>query len=237
MRVFITFPWFPSPCKKVMFRKCFEKAVKARLFKYLTRYNVLLNCQFGFREELLDDSQHLCISLYSLGVRCTWTLSAVDGLGEGIRGTVFEDYLSERKQVVCISKYLSRSTKINYGALLGVIIFPLYIHDLKTTGNIINIVPVSDGLSWLWSYGVRWYMSRRVIQDNLSLTCYSRQWSKSICDQLSSFFKWKHFPRVNVSPCRCRREFQWFRDFDDAQNSLSNDKPQEEFKKTRSFSL
>lgn len=136
--------------------KILEKLIVSRTMKYLTRYNILFEHQYGFREgsSTLTASCDLVDRIYDTldGKQFAGTLfidlkKAFDTIDHGlliakmeaygIRGSVrklFESYLMNRKQYVSIGAHKSDMQSIRIGvpqgSNLGPIMFLLFINDL-----------------------------------------------------------------------------------------------------------
>ena len=148
--------------------KILEKLVHKRLYSYLTKFNIINNCQFGFRKG--HSTNHL-ISLFTdhvasaldskmpcLGVFLDLS-KAFDTINHeillkklfnyGIRGTVyywFKSYLSGRSQQVefngITSSIKSISSSVPQGSILAPLLFIIYVNDLP------NCLAYSKSLSF-----------------------------------------------------------------------------------------
>lgn len=136
--------------------KIFEKVIKTRITKYLNKYKILSNLQFGFREGLSteDALAHFTKNIYESLDVSEPTLSIFIDLAKafdtvshsellkklqhiGFRGTalkLMESYLANRTQYVKIDNVTSDPKIIEYGVpqgtVLGPLLFNIYLNDL-----------------------------------------------------------------------------------------------------------
>lgn len=152
------------------FSKIFEKIIAKRLIDYLTKYNLISGCQFGFRPHFTTELaiHSLCQNiynalddkLYQLTVFCDLS-KAFDTIDHnilieklkvyGIRGKEnqwFKSYLSSRMQYTVFNGTPSSHKRIRYGvpqgSIIGPILFLVFINDLPRCNNELEFLLFAD---------------------------------------------------------------------------------------------
>uniref|UniRef100_A0A8C6WF21 Reverse transcriptase domain-containing protein n=1 Tax=Neogobius melanostomus TaxID=47308 RepID=A0A8C6WF21_9GOBI len=157
--------------------KILEKLFAARLDSFINKYNLLSDCQYGFRNNrstahalinLTEEvTNHIDNKLYSLGIFIDLQ-KAFDTIdhkillnklqNNGIRGIAnnwLKSYLTERKQYVQIEEHVSGWRNITcgvpQGSILGPQLFLLYINDLCEVSTKLKFILFADDTTILCS--------------------------------------------------------------------------------------
>ena len=156
------------------FSKNFEKLIKNRLLEFLNKFNILSNCQYGFRkhtstadviESVSEYLEHLnkC-AILSIDLRKAFDTLDHDILLKklyiyGIRGTsfdLFKSYLSNRMQYIIHNGIMSSLNNIQcgvpQGSVLGPILFLLYINDLPNISPVFKSILFADDTTLIFNY-------------------------------------------------------------------------------------
>jgi len=157
------------------FSKIIEKLIHRRIFKYLTKFNILALSQYGFQPgmstelailELQDRvvkaiaSKKFCLGLFIDLSKAFDTLNHEILLSKlehiGIRGTAlnwFNSYLTNRHQYVSYktanSDYLEIHCGVPQGSILGPLLFLIYVNDIENALSKSNAILFADDTTLL----------------------------------------------------------------------------------------
>lgn len=187
LKTAIVLPLFKKGCKKDVnnyrpisllnvFSKILEKAVKARLTKFLGKINFLGSQQFGFRSNLsTEDALNKFLGSVHKSLNNDKTVAAVfvditkafDTVNHqilllklseiGIRGTAlnwFKSYLKNRYQYVKLQDKLSEAGEITagvpQGSVLGPLLFLVYLNSIFDQNFLAEIVAFADDMALVY---------------------------------------------------------------------------------------
>ena len=161
-----------------IFAKLLERLMYNRLYDFLTKQNILILEQFGFRKNYSTSLSVICFTDYILqeidkGNYCCGVFmdlsKAFDTIDHhilleklylyGIRGLPlqwFKSYLSDRKQYVVVdgveSTQLDVTIGVPQGSVLGPLLFLIYVNDIIHCSNILKFSLFADDTVVLYSH-------------------------------------------------------------------------------------
>ena len=172
--------------------KIFERILKTRICNFLTKYNVLSDGQFGFREA--RSTEDAIVQLTSkiskfidtkIPTLCVFVdlAKAFDTVDHGLlldvlervgfRGaayTLLESYLNNRKQRVAIQDSISNERIVTYGVpqgtVLGPILFNLYLNDIFNLEVVGDVISFADDTAILYS-APNWKALKQTTENDL----------------------------------------------------------------------
>lgn len=172
--------------------KVVERLINKRLVKYLEKYHLFSDHQYGFRagkstsqafSELnnyvvraLDDG-HKCLAIFLDLAKAFDTVSTplllkkLENMGvRGLQLQLIESYLTNRKQCVKIGNYISQELTVNYGvpqgSILGPTLFLVYLNevcDSRIDGG--KLIAYADDTALVFS-GKTWKSLFDIAQNN-----------------------------------------------------------------------
>lgn len=157
--------------------KVFEKVILDRMFSFINKFDILANCQFGFRPRystkdavmyllLLIESNSLnklstCVIFLDLTkafdyVNHSTLVSTLSSLGfRGKISILLQDYLSGRRFRIkhdnTYTDYVNINRGVPQGSILGPLLYALYVNDM-TNFLPCNIVQYADDTSLVISF-------------------------------------------------------------------------------------
>lgn len=186
-----------------VFSKGLEKIIFSRVSSFFDRHSVLSDAQFGFRKGRSTETALLTLKEYVLKniERNLFTLAlfidfskAFDCINHkillwklsqnGLRGiplTLFESYLTDRKQSVCIrdekSCFLPIINGVPQGSVLGPLLFNVYVNDITNITTSVQFIIYADDTTLL----VSGPDSQKLIRQCNDLLVKLSQWSIANC--------------------------------------------------------
>ena len=182
------------------FSKILEKVVYNRLLKFLNKFNILSDNQYGFRKHhstayalthLYDkissaiDNQECTVGIF---IDLSKAFDTVDHCillekleHYGIRGSAlnwFASYLSGRSQFVDFNGYRSSSCQIRcgvpQGSILGPLLFLIYNNDICNVSKVLDFILFADDTNIFFSHKDERLLSQTLNSELLSLS----EWCK-----------------------------------------------------------
>ena len=182
------------------FSKILEKVVYNRLLKFLNKFNILSDNQYGFRKHhstayalthLYDkissaiDNQEYTVGIF---IDLSKAFDTVDHCillekleHYGIRGSAlnwFASYLSGRSQFVDFNGYRSSTCQIRcgvpQGSILGPLLFLIYINDICNVSKVLDFILFADDTNIFFSHKDELFLSQTLNSELLSLS----EWCK-----------------------------------------------------------
>lgn len=195
-----------------VFSKGLEKIISSRVTTFLEKHNTLTDFQFGFRKGKSTETALLAIkenvlqniqnNLYTVGVFIDLS-KAFDCINHdilinklsniGIRGSalsLFDSYLRNRSQCVCIhdhkSSFLSLKYGVPQGSILGPLLFNVFINDVAGVDPRAQLVMYADDITLLLS-GAK--------LDEIFITCN---------EVLSKLSRWAQSNEMKINPSKTK---------------------------------
>ena len=190
-----------------IFNRLFEKIMYNRLIKFIDKYDLLYDSQYGFRakhstqQAIIDIThkiqQNMDHGKYTCGIFIDLK-KAFDTVNHdillkklhhyGIRGIIldwFKSYLSNRKQTVSINGSISNyeliSCGVPQGSVLGPLLFLIYINDIFNSSKVFSFHLFADDTSMLCEH-----KSLNELQDIVNI-------------ELSKLSKWLNTNRLSLN--------------------------------------
>ena len=160
------------------FAKLLEKLMYKRLIKYVEKNNILSDHQYGFRKnrstelaiiELVNKiTKEIDHGKYTIGIFLDLSkafhtidhkilISKLEYYGiRGIARLWFENYLTNRKQIVKYKQIMSSEmivqTGVPQGSILGPLLYILYINDIQNCSDIASMLLFADDTNLFYSH-------------------------------------------------------------------------------------
>jgi hypothetical protein len=196
-----------------IFSKILEKLMHTRITAFISKYNILYENQYGFREKhsthlaminMIDQiSEEMDAGNYSIGIFLDLS-KAFDTIDHnillqkleiyGIRGIALQwlsSYLANRSQCVVIGDTVSAPSTVKcgvpQGSVLGPLLFILYINDIVRSSSLFKFIMFADDTNLFMSHKNLNQLTELVNQELISIS----NWLK--LNKLSLNIKKTHF--------------------------------------------
>ena len=207
--------------------KILEKILHARLYDFVTQYNLIDPNQYGFRKfhstdfaiiqlydtiiEALSKKEH-CVGVFKDLSKAFDTINHLIMTNKlenyGVHGTAlswFEDYLTNRKQYVSFQSKNSQQLNIRcgvpQGSILGPLLFILYINDIVRSSPNLKFILFADDTNILYSHKNMDVLTTTINSelDKVQLWFKCNKLSLNISKTNFMYFRNVHTPPVNCN--------------------------------------